>query len=98
MDTILAHLRQKAPGDYNDLRERQDKNPREQEDAASTHTVSVKSELARGLQEIKGRIQGLDERIANKKKSLAGATGTASSNPTSLSRRREQRTVGRHVA
>ncbi len=33
-------------------------------------THSVKSELAKGLREVKGRIKGLEDRLAAKKKAL----------------------------
>lgn len=81
MDSILAHLRQKAPGveggpdvihrGGSDNRQRPSSAAAAGGGAASEAGFSVKSELARGLREVKGRIKGLEERLANKKKALA---------------------------
>ena len=93
MDSILAHLRQKAPGVDGGLdvarRGGSDNRQHRPSSAAagggggsggpgSEAGFSVKSELARGLREVKGRIKGLEDRLATKKKALAaegGATG-----------------------
>ncbi len=74
LDAILATLRRKAPvpsppphtlapsaGGASDVAPRSD-------------TSSVKGELAHGLAEMRGRIKGLEERLAVKKKGL-GAGG-----------------------
>ena len=84
MDTILAHLRHKAPGaDRPDavkggggVGDRAAR-PATAGGGGSEAGFSVKSELAKGLREVKGRIKGLEDRLASKKKALAaeGAQG-----------------------
>lgn len=83
LDTILAHLRHKAPSvasEPSDLRsdQRPDDGGSMAGDGGSSAASypSAKSELAKGLKEVKGRIKGLEDRIALKKKAMAaGAPG-----------------------
>ena len=85
MDTILAHLRQKAPGAERPdavkggggAGDRAARPATAAGGGGSEAGFSVKSELAKGLKEVKGRIKGLEDRLASKKKALAaeGAQG-----------------------
>ena len=82
LDTILSHLRQKAPGaDRPDAVKGGgagggDRSARPATAGGGSEAgFSVKSELAKGLREVKGRIKGLEDRLASKKKALAAEGG-----------------------
>ncbi|KAG1679502.1 hypothetical protein FOA52_011101 [Chlamydomonas sp. UWO 241] len=84
LDSILAHLRHKAPpmagesdtaaGGQRDARGGRAVEP-------SEASYSVKSELAQELRAVKGRIKGLEDRLASKKKALAQGTGLSPPGP-----------------
>ncbi|GAX72690.1 hypothetical protein CEUSTIGMA_g146.t1 [Chlamydomonas eustigma] len=84
LDSILAHLRQKNPSVLEDsdvTHGAGDRNSGRQSGGGNGSEVSfsVKSELAKGLREVKGRIKGLEDRLASKKKALAAEGMTCGS-------------------
>ena len=77
LDRMLGYLRAKAPAPTPaadaapDVGPRSDKGrPRSSAGGGSEASFSVKSELAQGLREVKGRIKGLEDRLTSKKKAL----------------------------